>query len=767
MVESQLKAALREILYASLSLDDGLSTIQNLAIGAAKDSELYFDVARVIEEILLRRPGLASAKLREMSMRLSYEKDQTLPEMLMLFDTRYTSAYKRGEWEILPDVEALPNLLELLGELSQGVNTGIKLNLRPVLPFLTDEVLMTVDAIYQRAHEASISLALHETHYLTWMLSEAGIFECSEALLNRLMAISKELDMSELAFDVSLDEASVLTELGLYKESRDILEELHKAAESEEDTVRLASVTLQQAINDTRDDSVTHSNARALADKASNLVEAVLSDDSVKSDGLGLAEMVIGTNVLVNGWREAVDQAIERLENALNVFGENPDPDETQQLLLFRCLCGLGFAYAMKEGHENITKGLEFLDRAKSIVSEKSNSDTDLRVELARVNHAVGWVCLVSESDEHWARGCDTFKECIDLRKKLQDEGSIPDIALVSAKVGLALSEMRDSIRSDTSFQNSIQDTLIEYIPLFPADNRAFAEIAIATYDVVWLAIRHGTEIPTRLLRFIEDLDRMLSDARVQEDSIFIQGASLAIPYLSKSWDVLQLRTDSIIESASEISQVSILIRSLAISKKNVESVGQDVIPLVKDFVFKDEVTEDPLLAQYWIGQTCLAKTIESYYLNKDYSELATGLYKAAMELLKVEDIETPSEESATFIKVTSISLAGILRHFALALEKEYGANIDRSSYKERSTRIDDETLNILLAEDWLGLIKITKAYLEMIANSEMVQAQPYLNAVFSNMNRALKMMDSVALVDRRVLASLGSIMNKRYYLRR
>jgi len=55
---------------------------------------------------------------------------------------------------------------------------------------------------------------------------------------------------------------------------------------------------------------------------------------------------------------------------------------------------------------------------------------------------------------------------------------------------------------------------------------------------------------------------------------------------------------------------------------------------------------------------------------------------------------------------------------------------------------------------------------LQMVEQSEMVEAQPYLNAVFSNINRALRMMDSVSLIDRRVLSLLGTEMNRRYYLR-
>jgi hypothetical protein len=62
--------------------------------------------------------------------------------------------------------------------------------------------------------------------------------------------------------------------------------------------------------------------------------------------------------------------------------------------------------------------------------------------------------------------------------------------------------------------------------------------------------------------------------------------------------------------------------------------------------------------------------------------------------------------------------------------------------------------------------MKITDNYLGMVEEAELAQAQPYLNAVFSNITRALRMMDSVSLIDRRVLSYLGDIMNRKYYLR-
>jgi len=64
-VESVIVAALRDILCASMSLDDGLSIIQQMA---GDDAVTAFEVARAIEEIILRRPGLASNKLMEISI---------------------------------------------------------------------------------------------------------------------------------------------------------------------------------------------------------------------------------------------------------------------------------------------------------------------------------------------------------------------------------------------------------------------------------------------------------------------------------------------------------------------------------------------------------------------------------------------------------------------------------------------------------------------------------------------------------------------------
>jgi len=115
-VESILQTTLRDILIASLSLDDGLSKIQGISSRTPGDSDILFDVARAIEEIILRRPGLANSKLTELVVRLSFNENRVLPEMLILLDTRYTNSHRRAECELLPDIEALPRLIDILGE---------------------------------------------------------------------------------------------------------------------------------------------------------------------------------------------------------------------------------------------------------------------------------------------------------------------------------------------------------------------------------------------------------------------------------------------------------------------------------------------------------------------------------------------------------------------------------------------------------------------------------------------------------------------------
>jgi hypothetical protein len=99
-------------------------------------------------------------------------------------------------------------------------------------------------------------------------------------------------------------------------------------------------------------------------------------------------------------------------------------------------------------------------------------------------------------------------------------------------------------------------------------------------------------------------------------------------------------------------------------------------------------------------------------------------------------------------------------------LKEIYHADVDDIPTTFQKITNEESRYDFILAEDWLNLMKITKSYLQMIEQLESIRAQPYLNAIFSNTSRALRMMDRVAMIDRRVLTRLGSDMNKRYYLR-
>jgi len=764
-VESILQAILRDILIARLSLDDGLSKIQGISFRNPEEANVLFDIARAIEEIILRRPGLANAKLTELAVRMSFNENRVLPEMLILLDTRYTNSYRRAECELLPDLEALPRLIDILGELSQAINSTIRLNLRPVLPFLSDEVLMVLNAIYDRRHDATISLALHEVHYLAWILVEAGFFEGSELLLNRLIEITNEIGDDELTFEVTFDYTCVLTELKMFNESRNILNDLEKYARRSKDSLKLAEVTLQQGVNETRDDTVDFNVARKLGDKSSEFYDIALKAGLVNRDEVGLAHLVIGSNILVNGWREGVSNAVERLELGLKLYDSIENKTPHQMIHVFRTLAGLGFAHGLMSDHENMSKAIEYLSHARDILEQYKDSISNYEIELSRVENAIGWLCLSTESDEFWELGIQAFKRTVKIREKLLTSGQISDIEILGTRMGLALSKMRSAERTDTDdSQEPIRDIIGQYVPLFPTDSRAYEEIAISTFDLVWLLARHGGHLPARLRRLLDDIDRMLEDT--ETDSIFIQGVSLVFPYLENSWNTLLERSKIMSTSSSHLADVAKLIAAFAVSKINLEVLNVELSARVKPAVDDEVVRVDALLAQYWLGQTYLIQTIRAFYDNKDYSDLASGLYAAAIAFNEVLDIESDFGESVEFIKATSASMFQMLRKFSLTLENQYAAYIDRSKFSGTLTKNDDAQYTFILAEDWLGLVKIANAYLQMVEQSEMVEAQPYLNAVFSNITRALRMMDAVSLADRRVLALLGAEMNRRYYLR-
>ena len=437
-MESILQATLRDILIASLSLDDGLSKIQGISFRNPDDSDLLFDIARAIEEIILRRPGLANAKLTELAVRLSFNENRVLPEMLILLDTRYTNSHRRAECELLPDIEALPRLIDILGELCQAITSTIRLNLRPVLPFLSDEVLMTLNAVYDRRHDGTVTLALHEVHYLAWILVEAGFFEGAELLLNRLIEISNETGEDEFTYEVTFDYACVLTELKMFDAARDILNDLEKYARRSKDSLRLAEVTLQLAVNETRDDSVSHEVARNLGDKAAEFYDIALKAGKVSRDEVGLAHLVIGSSILANGWREGVSEAVERLELGLKIYDSIENKTSDQMLHVFRTLAGLGFAHGLMSDHENVKTGVEYYTNAKELLVQNEAAFSDYETELARIENAIGWLCLSTDSDEFWDTGIQSFKHAEEIREKLSTTGQISDIELLGTRIGLA-----------------------------------------------------------------------------------------------------------------------------------------------------------------------------------------------------------------------------------------------------------------------------------------------------------------------------------------
>jgi len=764
-LEALLQATLRDILCAALSLDDGLSKIQGITFRNPEESELLFDIARSIEEIILRRPGLANAKLTELAVRLSFQHNRVLPEMLILLDTRYTSSFRRSECELLPDINAIPSLVDILGELSQGITSAIHLNLRPVLPFLSDEVLMTLNAIYDRRHEGTIILALHEVHYLAWIMIESGFYEGAELLLNRVIEISKQGDYDELNYDVTFDYACVLTELGMYESARDILNELEQKVRHAKDTLKLAEITLQLAINETRDDSISHIVARKIADKATELFDMAYRSKLVSKDEVGQAHLAIGSAILANGWREGVPEAIERLEISLKIYESFDNKTNEQLQHMSQALASLGFAYGLMSDHENVRKGIEYLTNARKIVDLLNTINPDKAIELSQIDHTLGWMCLSTDSDEFWQLGQESFERAIANREELWTKGRLSDIELVSTRIGYALSMMRLSERKEIDdTQEPIRDILVQYVPLFPTDRRAYEEIAISTFDIVWLIFRHGGTISSRLYRLLDDIDKMLVDS--DQDSVFIDGVSLVVPYMEGSWSTLLERSKNMSKKNNDLADVAKLTAAMSTAKLNLDALNIELGSRVRPPVDDEVIRVDPLLAQYWLGETYLVQTIRAFYDNKDYSELASGLYGAAVTFSEVLQINTDFNESVEFIRATAASLALVLHKFALTLENQYAAYIDRAQWTGTFPVIEESQYSFVLAEDWLGLIKIANAYLEMVEQSEIVQAQPYLNAVFSNINRALRMMDSVSMVDRRVLALLGAEMNSRFYLR-
>ncbi len=760
-------ATLREILCASMSLDDGLSAIQNISIGHTEESDIPYDIARAIEEILLRRPGLASAKLMELTVRLSSDPDRTLPKMLMLLDTRSNTAYRRGECEILPDIQALPQLLDILGELSSAVMDGLSLNLRPLIPFLADEMLMTLTSIVDRGHPASTRLAVRETHHLASILVDRGFYECAELLLEALVRVAAEVQDERLYFEVAIDHAVVLTETGLYKQARTILEDLERRVKENSDVAAQAAVALQIAVNETRDDTVDHTTARASADRAVELHRLAVEQGRMAPDELAVAELTVGVNILANGWREAVPQAMERLEAGLAVYEEMDSLTQRQASHCFKVLAGLGFAHGLLSDHDNVTLSIRYLRRAEALLRESVKPEEDITEKIAACEHCIGWVCLCSESDEHWELGIDAFRKATELRRALVGEGRLSWLALLGSELGHALSLIRTAGRMDEGLQERLVRIMHQYTLLFPTDLRAFEEAAIATYNIVWLASRHGAELSQELLRLLEDIDRMLTDATPVEDSVFVRGISLLMPYLKSDWRALRYRAEALLHAGGPLRDVVLLMSTLAKMRIALDYMTLESITQVITGHDGQLDGTDELMARYWDGQVVLARAVAAFYGNKDYTTLAQGLYDAAVMLRGVLHATTDFEEAAEFVRATAGSLAGVLLRFATALEKTYGARIEKSTPDITPADLEDTGFNFILSEDWIGLLKITNAYLEMVERAELAQAMPYLNAVFSNIASALRMMDRIAMVDRRMLNRLGEEMNRRYYLRR
>ena len=156
--------------------------------------------------------------------------------------------------------------------------------------------------------------------------------------MNKLMTISKNLKMDEFAFDIAFDEACVLTELGMYRESRSILKQLETTAKKQKNKIKLASVKLQLGINDTRDDAVHYKAARSAGDAAIELYNKAMIDGQVTSEALGAAMLRLGSNILANGWREGVSESIERLQSALEIFENMENRTESQDYSVPRCM---------------------------------------------------------------------------------------------------------------------------------------------------------------------------------------------------------------------------------------------------------------------------------------------------------------------------------------------------------------------------------------------------------------------------------------------
>ncbi len=765
-MDSSIQSILRDILCASISLDDGLSALQSIAYDHPDDIDLVYEIARAIEEIILRRPALASTKFIELIVRLSFDERRELPKMLMLLDTRYTTSYRRSEAELLPDVQAIPPLLDILSDLSQSMGTALEVNLRPLLPFLSDETLLTLDAICARGHKASALVAIHEVHYLTSQLLEAGLFECAEALFHRLLDISREMDLTDLEFEIALNEAAVLTELSLYEDCRNLLYPQIEVAKQTSNIERLAPLMLQLSVNETRDDTVHYLTARAIGDQAISLYQNGIEQGVFTQEDLGAAYVAIASNILSTGWREGVPEAITRYRSALDVLEVVKPQERNQYLLHFKALAGFGFAHGLLGDYDSIHTAIEYLSQAAVLISENDGSSIDGRIERSWCDATIGWLCLASESDEFWELGTDSFRRALSLRQELVKDDMTDQLALINCEVGLALSLLRNTVSISGRTLTLLREALLQLIPLLFTDHRAIVESSITVYDIMWMTHRHGVDIPERLLRLLDEVVKMLDVSQVHEGKVFVIGTKMVVPYLEQSWEDLQRVSREMIEEASQLQGVAYLLSSLSKTKMNQQRLSSGLPVALENPVSEGVRAADPLLAQYWSGQFALAQALHSFYTNKDYAILAEGFYQAAVELRKIESIDTDFSESLEFIRATALTLSAVLFKFVRALQSKYALSIHVSDEEVSNDTDLVEEFSFMMTQDWLGLIKITMAYLQMVERED-VKTHPYLNAVFANISRAFRMMDGVSLVERRILALLGHEMNRRYYLRR
>ncbi|MEM4734146.1 MAG: hypothetical protein QXS20_00330 [Candidatus Thorarchaeota archaeon] len=763
-MDPRIRTILRDLLCASVSLDDGLAALQGISRFSPDSHELGHELARALEEVLLRRPALANYKFLELIVRHSFDKTSELSELISLLDTRFTNEYRRTAAEDLPDLEALPILIDLLGELGQSMSVSLGHGLRPLLAFLADETLHTLDSIIARDQISFTKLAVAEVHYLARSLMDEGLAECAEPLLDRLLSVSRQLGFRDLLLDLTLDLASVLTDLELFDRSRSLLKQLESEMGSELPPASRIQLALQLAINETRDEGVSYQTARDLADRALQEYERSVDAGLMTRGDLAAAYLLVGSTILIGGWREAIPQAVERLNAALAVYESIEDPTREQRMALLRCLVGLGHAHSLTGSDDGTALAIDYLRRAQKVADDLKSPENDMMSEIASCLHAIGWACLLSESAEFRSAAVESFQRSVEMRTSLLNKGQCLEIALLSSMVGLGLAAICESETIDDRANDLLSESLLRYMRLFPSDSRALVEAAIALYDIAWLSLRHRLFIPERLRRVILDLDRMILDLCPPDSPSIVEGISLAVPLMFGDWFQLKRRALSLVERNSELRDVGRLMAAFATAKINIQPLGTETVSGIvspEQFSVHDI---DPVLTRYWEGQALLASGIRLFFENRNHQELAPLLHQAAVSFGRCHSEDSSISESREFILSVATSFTNMLSRLLSALEVQYEVSVDHTE----TIPSDDMFLesSFLLPEDWLGLVKITNAYIGMMAQGEPTRVQPYMNAVLSNISRAVRMMDGVAMVERRVMVHLGSVLNRRSYIR-